>query len=161
MRKKKQKAIRMVEVEADFAGVIYRIGQMPHARRVLDLLTHKPTRGTRMELNAIVGRYRFSAVIGSDGLVYIPAPGTDREECTAVMLLLSLDPGRIKRCQWCREWFYAASRLDQLFCKNGNCRQNAHQSDPATYEDKKEKMRKLYRLKSDLAKNPNSGIGLR
>lgn len=161
MRRKKTNVVEMTEVEADFVAVVYRINRTPHARRVLDLLTHEPTRGTHMELNAIVGRYRFAATFGPHGLTYVPAPGTDREDCNAVRLLLSLDPKRIKRCAWCRDWFYAASRLDQRFCKSGNCRQDFHQRDPVKYAAKLKRMKDRYRADQEQDRNAKNRVGFR
>jgi hypothetical protein len=74
----------------------------------------------------------------------------DLWERKAVADLLKLLPylgkrPRIRRCAYdgCKDWFFAAKREDQEFCKRGTCRQNAHDSDPEKRERKKLYMREL------------------
>jgi len=151
MRKKKKSiTIAMADEEADFDGIVYGLHKMPRVRRVLELLTAPTGLRKTTELQAIIGRYRMVMRLRPDGIVvYLPAPGTDmhdRNECAAVRLLLSLDPKRMRRCEWhkCNRWFYAASRTDQRFCKRGTCRQNSHQYDPVKYAAKLNRQREQY-----------------
>jgi hypothetical protein len=86
-------------------------------------------------------------------------------EYRAVGLLLNVVPSigerpRIRRCAECDEWFYAAAREDQKFCKRANCRQAHYEKDPEKRQKKRDKMHDLYMLKKKLAENPKSGIGL-
>ena len=69
----------------------------------------------------------------------------DLWERRAVTNLLSIVPytgkrPRIRRCNECGEWFFAAKREDQKFC-GGNCRQHHHDSSPSIRKRKKDYMR--------------------
>jgi hypothetical protein len=89
----------------------------------------------------------------------------DAWEYRAVQLLLEMVPylgksPRIRRCEECNAWFFAATREDQRWC-NRNCRQRHYDSSPETRESKKLYMREYRATMKKLARNPKSGVGLR
>jgi hypothetical protein len=67
-------------------------------------------------------------------------------EYRAVRFLMGLVPNhinRLRRCEGCNLWLFAAGRADQVFCKRGACRQAHYDDDPERRKRKAAYMKKL------------------
>jgi len=155
--------------------------QSKRVEKILDLLssmrdglsTSERTQ-VHMGLANALRRYRWRSFVARarEGFREIRAIA-DREnlskeelwEHDAVRNLLDVVPHlgkrpRIRRCIECQGWFFAEKRDDQKYCKRANCKQAHYDKDPDKRKQKNEAMRRLYALKTALARNPKSGIGL-
>jgi len=172
--------------EADFLGLFSRLNE-PHSRcgerveRVLVLLKQLQSPASRRDamnavtvLRGLLRRYRWvyqvSPTLQGYRAIRVPAKRetlTDDDvwEHNAVRDLLDLlqqegSLSRVRRCVVCNGWLFAAKRNDQEFCSR-NCRQNRYDNDPKRKAEHRAKMRDLYALKKELARNPKAGVGLK
>jgi hypothetical protein len=122
----------------------------------------------RMALSRYVWVSRVISAAEGYRVVQFPAntvSDAERWEYGVVWGLLELVPltgkrPRIRRCDQCERWFFAASRDDQKFC-SGVCRQRNYDGDDARREEKRKYMQKRYADEKARAKNIKSGVGLR
>jgi hypothetical protein len=134
--------------------------QSKRVEQILDLLSRLGTDNrdffTFSQLREPLKRYkwRYRLVLGRGGLSSQLDFGEEMSEADewehkAVRFLLSLVPhhlNRLRRCAYCKGWFFAEKRSDQKWCKRGSCRQHHYDNDPARRADKKLYMRD-YRAK--------------
>lgn len=152
----------------DIAAMLYRLEEFPTepaSKRVAAILDDLEASFTEAQDERLRSQHlaRLRRLLQVYEWVYQVAPSTEGPhafvtaspktqstfgswELSAVSVLMALTQveggvARLRRCEVCERWFYAAARSDKKFC-SGKCRQYRYDTDPAIRKRKAETNRK-------------------